>query len=133
MFSAVDSYSYSSEPEACGHRHAPHAARPGDLPESEGIHYRIDSREMHAIENIIRGYTQIERSRFFDGDRLVERHVQGDLSWALDNVSSRVTEARSSWIHTRSAWYAKRRGIEPLKRGWIANRNGLSGDSIGAQ
>src|SRR6267154_156899 len=133
MFSAVDAYSCSSEPEARGHRHAPHAARPGDLAESEGIHDGVDSREMHGIENIIRGYTQIERSGFFDRDRLVERHVHRDLSWALDNVSSRVAEAGSSWIDACRAWCAERRSVEPLERSRIADRNGLSGNGIGAQ
>src|SRR5713226_4391929 len=123
----------SSETEPCLHRHPPHPASPRDLPESKGIHHRIDGREVHGIENIVRGDAQIQSPGFFDRDRFIERHVQRNLSRPLDNISPGVAKVGTIRIRTSGARRAKGSRIEPLQRGWVAYRNRLPRDRVCAQ
>src|SRR6266566_4121444 len=88
---------------------------------------------MHGIENVIRGDAQLERARFFDRDRFVERHVQRNLSGPLNNISSGVAKAGAIRIRTSGARCAKRRRIEPFERGWVAYRNRLPRDDVCAK
>src|SRR6266404_1321962 len=121
------------EPEARGHRHPPHPARPRNLAECERVHRCIDGREVDDIENIVGGDAQVERARFLDLDCLVQRHVHRYLSRPLDNISASVAKTRTALVYTRGTRRAKRCRIEPFERSGVADGNRLSRDHVCAK
>src|SRR6267143_5506562 len=88
---------------------------------------------MHGIENVVRGDAQLERARFFHCDRFVERHVQRNLSGPLNDISSGIAKTGTIRVDAAGARRAKRRGIKPFERGWVAYRNRLPRDDVCAK
>src|SRR5690242_6149094 len=88
---------------------------------------------MDSVENVVGGKPQVQGTRFLDGDRFIECHVERDLARTFNNVTSRIPESRAVGINARGAGRAKRGSIEPFERRGIIQRNSLPRDGVGAQ
>src|SRR5580658_6766158 len=81
-----------SKPEPRLYRHAPHRSGASHFAKRGRVYRRSQRCEIHHVENIVRRNPQIERTVLFDRDRLVQRHVQTDLSRPFQNIAPRVAK-----------------------------------------
>src|SRR5437588_4187092 len=81
---------------------------------------------MHVVEDVVGGKPKVQRARFFDGNRFVQRHVPGDLSWTCNDISARIAEGRAIGIAASSAGRTERGRVEPLARRGIRSEEHTS-------